>query len=156
MQLQSPRAVWFSKEYMKKCFKKLYMYSMLNNASIVCRGYLYYYQNLLRIFFRQSSFYIGSYSKFYLQNWKPKKSFFKVGSSESINKTLGKYLQKKLHFRKLFCIYEQNIWNTPVKEFFFQFIILLVIFVIALNALLLKCLISTSVNHHVVTSCFFT
>ena len=123
--------------------------------------YISYLQDLLRIFFRQSSFWIGSYSKVYLQNfwktilkksfWKPllKKPFLKVGSSEFINKILGKYLQKNLHLRKLFCIYEQNIWNTPAKEFFFQFNILLVIFVIALNAPLLKCLVSNSVNHHV-------
>ena len=130
--------------------------------------YISYLQDLLRIFFRQSSFWIGSYSKVYLQNfwktilkksfWKPllKKPFLKVGSSEFINKILGKYLQRNLHLRKLFCIDEQNIWNTPAKEFFFRFIILLVIFVIALNAPLLKCLVSTSVNHHVETPCLFT
>ena len=24
---------------------------------------------------------------------------------------------KSLHFRKVFCIYEQNLWNTPLKEY---------------------------------------
>ena len=38
-----------------------------------------------------------------------KKSIFKVGSSKSISKILEKYLQRNLHFRKLFCIYEQNL-----------------------------------------------
>ena len=53
-----------------------------------------------------------------------------------------------LHLRSLFCIYEQNLWNTLVKDFFlFQFIVLLVISVIPLNALILKCLASASVNH---------
>ena len=49
-----------------------------------------------------------------------KKSIFKVGDSESISKILEKHLQRNLHFRKLFCICEQNLWNTPVKEFFFS------------------------------------
>ena len=45
---------------------------------------------------------------------------FKVDDSESIRKILEKHLQRNLHFRKLFCIYEQNFWNTPVKEYFFS------------------------------------
>ena len=49
-----------------------------------------------------------------------KKSIFKVGDSESISKILEKHLQRNLHFRQLFCIHEQNIWNTPVKDFFFS------------------------------------
>ena len=63
-----------------------------------------------------------------------RKSIFKVGSSKSINQILEKYLRRNLHFRKLLFIYEQNIWNAPVKEFFvFQFTIIVVIFVITLN-----------------------
>ena len=38
-----------------------------------------------------------------------KESIFKVGSSKSFNKILEKYLQRNFHFRKLFCIYEQNL-----------------------------------------------
>ena len=49
-----------------------------------------------------------------------KKSIF-VGSSESIKRILEKYLQRNLYFRKLFYIYEQNLWNTPEKDFFFFF-----------------------------------
>ena len=43
---------------------------------------------------------------------------FKVGSSKSIHKILEKYLRNILHFKKPFCIYEQNLWNTPL---FFSF-----------------------------------
>ena len=85
-----------------------------------------------------------------------KKSIFKIGTFESINKILEKYLQINLHFRKLFCIYEQNLWNTPVKEFFFfQFTVLLVIFVIVLNVPLIKCLTSVLVNYPLETPCLF-
>ena len=49
-----------------------------------------------------------------------KKLIFKVVSFKSINRILEKYLQRNLHFRKLFCIYEHNLWNTPVDEFFFS------------------------------------
>ena len=38
-----------------------------------------------------------------------KKSIFKVGDSESINRILEKHLQRNLHFTKLFCIYEYNL-----------------------------------------------
>ena len=48
------------------------------------------------------------------------RSILKVGGSESINKILDKYLQWNLDFRKLICINEQNLWNLPVKEFFFS------------------------------------
>ena len=34
---------------------------------------------------------------------------FKVGSSKTDNKILEKYLSRNSHFRKLFCIYEQNL-----------------------------------------------
>ena len=50
-----------------------------------------------------------------------KRSIFKIGSSESIYRILEKYLQRNLHFRKLFYMYEQNPRNTPVMEFFFFF-----------------------------------
>ena len=65
--------------------------------------------------------------------WKTilKKSIFKVDDPESISKILEKHLRRNLHFRKLFCIYEQNLWNMPGEELFFQFIILIVIFVSA-------------------------
>ena len=46
-----------------------------------------------------------------------KKFISNVGDSESISKILERHLQKNLHFRKVFCIYEQNLWNTPVKEY---------------------------------------
>ena len=121
-----------------------------------CRSFRIYKQNLARIRFRQSSFQIGSYSEIYQENFRKttsKKSIFKVGSFESINKILEKYLRKNLYFRKLFCIYEQSLWNTPVREFFFQFIIPLVIFVIVLNAPLLKCLTSASVKNLLETPC---
>ena len=53
-----------------------------------------------------------------------------------------------MHFRKLFCIYEKNVWYTPVKEFCFSvYHTQLVIFVSVRNAPLLKCLTSVSVNH---------
>ena len=48
-----------------------------------------------------------------------KKFIFKVGSFKSFNRVLEKYLRRNLDFRKIFGIYEQNLWNTPVKEFFF-------------------------------------
>ena len=60
----------------------------------------------------------------------------KVGGSESISKILEKHHQISLHFTKLFRIYEQNLWNILVKEFFFQFTIFLVIFVIIPNILI--------------------
>ena len=65
--------------------------------------------------------------------WKTilKKSIFEVDDPESISKILEKHLRWNLHFRKLFCIYEQNLWNMPGEELFFQFIIPLVIFVSA-------------------------
>ena len=71
---------------------------------------------------RQLSFNISSYSDIYQQKfWKipSNKSIFKVGSSRSFNKLLEKYLWKNSHFRKLFYIYEQNLWNAPVKEIIF-------------------------------------
>ena len=75
------------------------------------------------------------------------KKQLKVGSPESINKIPEKYLQRNLYFRKLFCICEQNPSNALVKELFFQFTILLVIFVIVLLAPLLKCSAPASVYH---------
>ena len=60
----------------------------------------------------------------YQQNFRKttsKKSIFKVGDSESIRKILEEHLQRNLHFRKkAFCICEQNLWNTPVKELCFS------------------------------------
>ena len=116
----------------------------------LCCSFKIYEQNLSKTLFRQSRFQIGSYSDIYQQNVRKttlKKSIFKVGDSESISKILEKHLQRNLHFRKLFCIYEKNLWNTPVKEFFFRFTILLVIFVIVCNVPFIKCLTSVSVNH---------
>ena len=80
----------------------------------------------------------------YQQNFRKttsKKSIFRVGDSKSVSKILEKQLQRNFHFRKLFCIYEQNLWNTSEKEFFFflQFTILLVILFIVHNPPLLKC-----------------
>ena len=88
-----------------------------------CRNLRIYKQNLLRILFRRSSFLIGNYSEIYQKHFRKiisRKSICKVGSSESIKRILEKYLQRNLHFRKLFCIYEQNLWNTHVKEFSFS------------------------------------
>ena len=88
--------------------------------------------------------------------------FFKVGSSESINKILEKYLRRNLHFIKLFCICILfcSVWTKSLKytceDFFFEFSVLLVIFVIVLNAPLLKSLTSASVNHLKETPCLFT
>ena len=48
--------------------------------------------------------------------------------------------------------FEIHLWRNS----FFQFIILLVIFMIALNAPVLKCLTSASVNHLLETPCLFT
>ena len=39
----------------------------------------------------------------------PQRNPFKLDDSESISKIFEKDQQKNLHFRKLFCIYEQNI-----------------------------------------------
>ena len=47
-----------------------------------------------------------------------KNPIFKVGDSESTSKILEKHLQRNLHFRNLVSIYEQDLWNTPVKDFF--------------------------------------
>ena len=125
-----------------------------------CRSFRIYEQNLSRKLFRRSSFQISSCSEICQQNFRKntsKKSIFKVSSSESINKIVEKYLRKNLYFKKLLCVYERNIWNAPLKEFFFfQFTILLVISVIVLNAPLLKCLTSASVNHFLDTPCLFT
>ena len=46
------------------------------------------------------------YSEIYQNFPKPvsKKSIFKA-----INRILAKYLQENLHFRRLFCIYKQNL-----------------------------------------------
>ena len=51
---------------------------------------------------------------------------------------LKKYLRRNLHFRKLFYIYEQNLWNTIVKKLFFSFYHTTGLFVIVLNAPPLK------------------
>ena len=53
---------------------------------------------------------------------------------ESISKILEKRLQRNLCFRKLFCIYEQSLWNTSGG-------------VCDCIAPLLKCLTSISVNY---------
>ena len=77
----------------------------------LCCSFKIYEQNLSRTLFRQSRFQIGSYSDIYQQNVRKttlKKSIFKVGDSESISKILEKHLQRNLHFRKLFCIYEKK------------------------------------------------
>ena len=121
-----------------------------------------YEQKHWRIFLRQSSFWISSYSEFYHQNlWKIplKKSIVKIGSSKTNKKILEKYLSRNSHFRRIFCIYEQNLWNTPAKDFFlFLFTIadiLLALFVTVLNAALLKYLTSASVNHLLKTPSLF-
>ena len=41
-----------------------------------------------------------------------KKSIFKLHSSKSINRILEKYLQRNLHFRKLFCIQTKSVKYT--------------------------------------------
>ena len=74
-------------------------------------------------FLDDSVFKIGTYPEIYRQNSRKttsKKFIFKVGSSILSTKILKKYLRKKLYFRKLLCIYEQNLWNIPVNEFFFS------------------------------------
>ena len=116
----------------------------------LCCSFKIYEQNLSRTLFRQSRFQIGSYSDIYQQNVRKttlKKSIFKVGDSESISKILEKHLQRNLHFRKLFCIYEKNLWNTPVKEFFFSVYYAPGYICDCLQCTTLKCLTSVSVNH---------
>ena len=39
-------------------------------------------------------------------------AIFKVGNFKSISKILEKHLQRNLLFRKLFHIYEKNVWNS--------------------------------------------
>ena len=68
-----------------------------------CRSSRIYEQSLLGIIVRRFSF----YSEIYKHNIF-EEIHFKVGSSESINKILEKYLLRNFYFRKLFCIYEQN------------------------------------------------
>ena len=55
-----------------------------------CRSFRIYEQNLSRMQFRRSSFWIGSYSEIYQENLRKtisEKSNFKVGSSEFIDKS---------------------------------------------------------------------
>ena len=43
-------------------------------------------------------------------------AIFKVGNFKSISKILEKHLQRNLQFRKLFCIYEENLWNNLCRD----------------------------------------
>ena len=138
--------------------------SLINTCSKICIFesccvYMNKPQCALWILFRQSSFYIGSYFEIYQQGFQKitsKKCICKLGSSEFINKIVEKYLGRNLHFRKLLCIYEQNLWNTPVKKFFYSVYHSPCYVCDCLNVPLLESLTSASVNHFLETPCLFT
>ena len=53
------------------------------------------------------------------QNQLQRNPFLRQEVPNLSKKLLEKHLQRNLHFRRLFCTYEQNISNIPVKKFFF-------------------------------------
>ena len=123
------------------------------------RSFRIYEQNLSKILIRRSSFWIGSYSEIYQQSFSKinsKKCIFKVGSFESISEILEKYPQKNLHFRKLFGIYEKNLWITHAEEFFVSVYQTLGYICDCLLCTIRKMFEIRSVNHLPETSCLFT
>ena len=81
------------------------MYVCMYGCMYVCMYVCMY----ARMYLDNPVFRLVAILKFIKKCLEQQKSIFKVSDSESMSKILEKHLRRNFHFRKPFCIFEQNL-----------------------------------------------